>query len=157
MKAIRTLIVIVAGMVLLPFAMLFLYFVNGRAARPRRVAAETPESVGRAEKQLGRALPRDLRDFYMSGRHMKGGWFGLKDAAKEYKKLTKAPYGPRGQDWPAELFPIAERDEGYVCFDLAGGEVVIWDAEEIAGGNEGNAAWKRSFKPTGKPLPAYAG
>ena len=62
--------------------------------------------------------------------------------------ITAKPYGPNGEEWPRNLFPFADLLYGYVCYDLETGMIVEWDPEEIAGGNESKAAWKRSFART---------
>ena len=119
----------------------------------------TDADIARAEKQLGFALPGDLRQFYLSGGHRRradcGEYYSLKGLVDEYRMLTRKPYGPNGEDWPANLLPFEDQLESYAAYDLATGLITIWDSEEIIGGNESKAAWKRSFQPTGKTLAEY--
>ena len=69
--------------------------------------------------------------------------------------LTAKPYGPNGEEWPPNLFPFEDLLHGYGAYDRDTGLVTQWDPDEIAGGNESRAAWKRSFQPTGKTLAQY--
>ena len=119
----------------------------------------TDADIASAEKQLGFALPDDLKQFYLSGAHRRsaacGEYYSLKGLVKEYRMLTRKPYGPNGEDWPANLLPFEDQLESYAAYDLQTGLVTIWDSEEIIAGNESRAAWKRSFQPTGKTLVEY--
>jgi SMI1 / KNR4 family (SUKH-1) len=119
----------------------------------------TAADIAKAEKQLGFALPEDLKQFYLSGRHRRsaacGEYYSLQGLVSEYRMLTRKPYGPNGEDWPANLLPFEDQLESYAAYDLETGLVTIWDSEEIIGGNESKAAWKRSFQPTGKTLAEY--
>ena len=119
----------------------------------------TDADIAKAEKQLGFALPADLRQFYLSGRHRRpascGEYYSLKGLVDEYRMLTRKPYGPNGEDWPANLLPFEDQLESYAAYDLETGLITIWDSEEIIAGNESKAAWKRSFQPTGKTLEQY--
>ena len=128
-----------------------------RHRKPPRPLAETELTA--AKRQLGFALPDDLRQFYLAGTHHRrapcGEYYSLKAAVKEYRMLTRKPYGPNGEDWPANLFPFEDLLHGYAAYDRDTGRITLWDPEEIAGGNESNAAWKRSFQPTGKTLAEY--
>jgi hypothetical protein len=81
--------------------------------------------------------------------------YSLKAAIKEYRMLTAKPYGPNGEEWPPNLFPFEDLLHGYGAYDRDTGLVTQWDPDEIAGGNESKAAWKRSFHPTGKTLAQY--
>lgn len=143
------------GLLALPF--LLLHFLQAKLRGRRRPAKPANEAaIGRAERRLGRALPDPLRAFYRDGRNLKrtshGEHYGLAAAVEEYRMLTKAPYGPNGQAWPAELFPVTDLLHGYGACDLGSGEMVEWDPDEIAGGDESDAAWRRSFTRTGKSL-----
>ena len=115
--------------------------------------------IAAAEKQLGFALPADLKQFYLSGQHRGraacGEYYSLKGMVKEYRMLTRKPYGPNGEDWPTSLVPFEDQLESYAAYDIETGLITIWDSEEIIGGNQSKAAWKRSFQPTGKTLAEY--
>lgn len=134
---------------------------NPRAMRRKRKPAKpvTDADLLNAESQLGFKLPSELREFYLSGSHQRrsscGEYYSLKRAVKEYRMLTAKPYGPNGEDWPAVLFPFEDLLHGYAAFDRDSGLITTWDPDEIAGGNESKAAWKRSFQPTGKTLTQY--
>ena len=167
MKLLRALLIIVALLVsaiLAPILWLtgrMAVGPNPRALRRKQKPAKPLREVdlAAAEKRLGFALPADLRTFYRSGRHHRsapcGEFYSLKQAVKEYRMLTGKPYGPNGEDWPANLFPFEDLLHGYAAFDRDTGLVTEWDPDEIAGGNESKAAWKRSFQPTGKTLEEY--
>jgi hypothetical protein len=128
-----------------------------RHRKPPKPLAEAELTA--AENRLGFALPEDLGRFYLSGGHHRrapaGEFYSLKGAVKEYRMLTRKPYGPNGEDWPANLFPFEDLLHGYAAYDRYTGLVTLWDPDEIAGGNESKAAWKRSFQPTGKKLAEY--
>jgi hypothetical protein len=134
---------------------------NPRARRRKQKPAVplSDADLARAEQQLGFPLPEDLRDFYLSGRHHRsapcGEFYSLKQAVKEYRMLTGKPYGPNGEDWPANLFPFEDLLHGYGAYDRDTGLITQWDPDELAGGEESTAAWKRSFQPTGKTLTEY--
>ena len=121
----------------------------------------TETDLDKAETQLGFALPADLRQFYLSGRHRRpascGEYYSLKGLVDEYRMLTRKPYGPNGEEWPATLLPFEDQLESYAAYDLESGLVTIWNSEEIIAGNESKAAWKRTFQPTGKTLEQYLG
>ena len=160
MKAVRALLLILVLILMAPFVIVSGLAQQRKEERKRRTSDESDESVARAEKRLGRTLPEPLRAFYLSGRHKKrapeGEWFGLDGAVKEYRMLTRKPYGPEGQDWPADLFPLADLLHGYAGYEFATGEIVEWDPDEIVGGDESDAAWERSFTRTGKTLVQWA-
>jgi hypothetical protein len=160
-KALLVLLFILVAIIVAPFLFLSRYLPN-KEERRQRTRDENDETIAKAERRLGRKLPPPLREFYLSGRHRKrapeGVWYGLDGAVAEYKEVTREPYGPGGQDWPADLFPIADLLHGYAAYDFAKGEIVEWDPEEIGyGDDESDAAWRRSFKRTGKSLAQYAG
>ena len=135
-------------------------FARNYAKRHRKPPTPLTEAdLASAEKRLGFALPADLRQFYLSGRHKRpascGEYYSLKGLVDEYRMLTRKPYGPNGEDWPAKLVPFEDQLESYAAYDLETGLITIWDSEEIIGGNESKAAWMRSFQPTGKTLAQY--
>lgn len=119
----------------------------------------TEADLAKAERQLGFELPADLREFYLASKHRRraptGEHYSLKAAVKEYRMLTAKPYGPNGEDWPANLYPFEDLLHGYAAYDRNTGLITLWDPDEIAGGNESKAAWKRSFQPTDKTLAEY--
>ena len=119
----------------------------------------TEADIEKAEQQLGFSLPDDLREFYLAGRYRRGApcgeFYSLKAAVKEYRMLTAKPYGPNGEEWPPNLFPFEDLLHGYGAYDRDTGLVTQWDPDEISGGNESKAAWKRSFQPTGETLAQY--
>jgi hypothetical protein len=119
----------------------------------------TEADLAKAEKQLGFALPADLKQFYLSGRHRRrascGEYYSLKGLVHEYLMLTRKPYGPNGEDWPAHLLPFEDQLESYAAYDLETGLITIWNSEELIAGNESRAAWMRTFQPTGKTLEQY--
>jgi len=162
MKALKLLLGLVLLLLLAPFVLGSMVLGNRRERRQKRTREESDETIGRAEKKIGRAFPAALRDFYRSGRHRRstrqGEFYGLDGAVREYLMLTRKPYGPGGQDWPANLFPVADLLHGYGAVDLDTGEVVEWDPDEIAGGeDESDEAWARAFTRTGKTLAQWAG
>ena len=132
---------------------------RGQRRKPKPARPLTDADLARAEQRLGFAFPQDLREFYLSGRHRRaapsGEFYSLDAATKEYRMLTARPYGPNGEEWPAALFPFEDLLHGYGAYDLGSGLVTLWDPDEIAGGNESRAAWKRSFQPTAKTLADY--
>ncbi|HEU4956709.1 MAG TPA: SMI1/KNR4 family protein [Sphingomicrobium sp.] len=134
---------------------------NPRVRRRKQKPAKPLKEVDMlaAERRLGFSLPPDLREFYLCGRNHRaapcGEFYSLKAAVKEYRMLTGKPYGPNGEDWPTSLYPFEDLLHGYAAYDLQTGLITEWDPDEIVGGNESKAAWKRSFQPTGKPLAEY--
>lgn len=156
--------VLLVSAVLAPILWLSGRMAMGRNSRALRRKQWHPKplrelDVTAAEKRLGFGLPSDLRDFYLSGRNQRGApcgeYYSLKGAVKEYRMLTAKPYGPNGENWPANLFPFEDLLHGYGAYDRETGLIILWDPDEIAGGNESKAAWKRSFQPTGKTLLQY--
>ena len=132
---------------------------NYRKRHRRSPAPLTEDDLAKAEKKIGIKLPPDLQKFYLSGGHRRsahcGEYFSLNGMVDEYRMLTGKPYGPNGEDWPANLIPFEDQLESYAAYDLNTGLVTIWDSDEIIGGNESKAAWKRSLQPTGKTLAEY--
>ena len=155
MKPWRYALFMLIGLLALPFVLLhFLHAKMRRRRGPPKPAGDA--AIGRAERLLGRALPDPLRAFYRDGRNLKrtshGEHHGLAAAVDEYRMLTQKPYGPNGQEWPAELFPVTDLLHGYGAYDLDSGEIVEWGPDEIAGGDESDLAWRRSFTRTGQSL-----
>lgn len=157
-------IIIVGVIVMLPFVIwqqlqMTKPFRNYRKRHRKPPTPLTDADIEQAEKQLGFALPGDLEQFYLSGGHRRraacGEYYSLKDLVAEYQMLTRKPYGPNGEAWPPNLLPFEDQLESYAAYDLETGLITIWDSEEIIGGNESRAAWKRSFQPTGKALAEY--
>ena len=157
-------IIIVGVIVMLPFVIwqqlqMTKPFRNYRKRQRKPPTPLTDADIEQAEKQLGFALPGDLEQFYLSGGHRRraacGEYYSLKDLVAEYQMLTRKPYGPNGEAWPPNLLPFEDQLESYAAYDLETGLITIWDSEEIIGGNESRAAWKRSFQPTGKRLAEY--
>lgn len=165
MRKLLLLPLIVVGVILtLPFVIWqqirMTKFARNYRKRHRRARPQLTESdIALAERKLGFAFPEDLREFYLSARHMRparcGDYYSLKGLVAEYRMLTRKPYGPNGENWPANLLPFEDQLESYAAYDLETGLVTIWDSEEIIGGDESKAAWKRSFRPTGKTLAEY--
>ncbi|MDP9421881.1 MAG: SMI1/KNR4 family protein [Pseudomonadota bacterium] len=157
-------IIIVGVIIMLPYVVwqqlqMTKPFSNYRKRHRKPPAPLTEAEIGKAEKQLGFALPEDLKQFYLSGGHRRraacGEYYSLKGLVDEYRMLTRKPYGPNGEDWPANLLPFEDQLESYAAYDLETGLITIWDSEEIIAGNESRAAWKRTFQPTGKTLAEY--
>jgi hypothetical protein len=164
LRGIAIIAVVLVSAILAPILWLTGRMAIGPNPRALRRKQRTPKplremDMAAAEKRLGFRLPSDLREFYLSGRHHRaapcGEFYSLKEAVKEYRMLTARPYGPNGEDWPASLFPFEDLLHGYGAYDRGTGLVTLWDPDEIAGGNESKAAWKRSFQPTGKSLAEY--
>ena len=133
--------------------------ITGKKRRQKPVKLPTAEDLAKSEKLLGFALPADLRSFYLDGKFRGaapcGEFYSLRNAVKEYRMITAKPYGPNGEDWPANLFPFEDLLHGYAACDRDTGLVTLWDPDEIVGGNESKVAWTRSFQTTGKTLAQY--
>jgi len=165
MRKLLLLPLIVIGVILtLPFViwqqLRMTRFARNYRKRHRKIPPPLTEiDIAKAEKQLGFALPDDLKRFYLSGRHRRraacGEYYSLQGLVGEFRMLTSRPYGPNGEDWPANLLPFEDQLESYAVYDLKTGLITIWTSEEIIGGDESRAAWKRSFQPTGKTLEQY--
>jgi cell wall assembly regulator SMI1 len=82
-------------------------FRNYRKRHRKPPTPLTAADIEKAEKQLGFVLPRDLKEFYLSGGHRRradcGEYYSLKGLVDEYRMLTRKPYGPNGEDWPRNL------------------------------------------------------
>ena len=128
---------------------------RGKAAPPR---AASVEAVQRTEKKLGFEFPPALRTFFTERPSIGRGCsarFTLEEATREYRMATRQPYGPNGQDWPRNLFPFADLQPGYACFDLATSLIVEWDPEELGEDDDRPELWEQSFTYTGLSLPAW--
>jgi len=125
---------------------------------PPLAPAVNDAAIADAEAALGFALPQPLRQLYAQ---VADGGFGpgpgiltLQQLAETYRDLTATPPGPRGQKWPAHLLPITPDDMGRDCIDINSGEMVFWDAEELAEGFS-DTVWNRSFKRGEPSLAAW--
>lgn len=111
-----------------------------------------------AEAALGFALPPVIRHLYAAvgdgGFGPGGGFLSLTEMVEEYRELTSAPAGPRGQLWPTRLLPVVRMEPAFECIDRETGEMIAWDVEELTEGSS-NSHWERSFKPIAKDLEAY--
>jgi hypothetical protein len=150
---VRALLLILFLIVAIPFG-IFL-FVQSRW--PRRAPKPVTEAdLAAAEKKLGFVLPADLRAFFLPPRPRCrvecAETYSLREAVRQYRMVTKAPYGPNGQDWPSELFPFADLLPGYACYDLGTGLVTEWDPEDLGEEDDDPRLWDRSFRKTGKTL-----
>jgi hypothetical protein len=103
-----------------------------RIGRPLNPA--TDEAIAIAEKVLGRSLPSDLRQIYELS---DGGWGPgdgirpLTESVENYRGLCSEPFGPLGQPWPEELFPLYEEERVPVSYDLSSSKVLAWEADRI--------------------------
>ncbi|MEO5937868.1 MAG: hypothetical protein ABIQ43_02535 [Sphingomonas sp.] len=102
-------------------------------------------------------MPADLKHLY--GEVADGGFgpgaglFSIAQAVEAHREMSDEPAGPQGQEWPAGLCPLVDNEPGYSCIDLDSGEMIDWDPEEIEGYSD--AAWRRSFKPSGTTFGAW--
>ena len=155
---VRAILLVVLAIVVVPFA-IFLFFRERMPARARPPKPVTEADVAKAEKKLGFALPVDLKAFFMPPRPKCrmdcAELYTLREAVREYRMVTKRPYGPNGQDWPSELFPFADLLPGYACYDLGTGLVTEWDPEDLGEEDDDPRLWDLSFRPTGKALKAW--
>jgi hypothetical protein len=145
-------IFLVVAIIVAPFMLL-----RSSAFRRKRKPARpmTLEDIQKAERKLGFELPAELRSFFLDRPRMKQDCaerYTLDEAVKEYRMLTKSPYGPEGQDWPANLFPFADLLPGYACFDRDTGKIVIWDPEDLGEEDHRPDLWDKSFRPTRSSL-----
>ena len=120
----------------------------GGEAPARELSAAPDEArLAEAERRIGRPLPPEVRQLYAigdGGFGPGGGLLGLGELVARYHELTREPYGPLGQDWPANLLPLFDEDPQLICLDLDSGGIVEWDPEEIED-EESDADWQRSF------------
>jgi hypothetical protein len=129
---------------------------GGKAPSPELQSPPTEDQIAEAERRIGHALPEELRQLYAiadGGFGPGGGLFSLRELVSRYRELTKEPYGPLGQDWPANLLPIFDEDPVLICIDLESGRIVAWDPEEIED-EERDEDWQRSFIPQQASLAA---
>ena len=120
---------------------------GGEAPAPDLSAAPDEARLAEAERRIGRPLPPELRQLYAigdGGFGPGGGLLGLGELVARYHELTREPYGPLGQDWPANLLPLFDEDPQLICLDLDSGGIVEWNPEEIED-EESDADWQRSF------------
>ena len=155
-KLLRIIVVpifLLVALLLTPFVLMQSSVFPRRKAPPPRPA--TIEEVEKAEKKLGFELPADLRSFFLERPPMRQSCaerYTLDEAVKEYRMLTKSPYGPEGQDWPPNLFPFADLLPGYACHNRDTGKVVIWDPEDLGEEDDRPDLWDKSFRPTKSAL-----
>jgi hypothetical protein len=111
-----------------------------------------------AERALGFTLPPVIRHLYAAvgngGFGPGDGLLSLTEMAEEYRDLTGAPAGPRGQLWPVQLLPVVRMEPSFDCIDRQSGEIINWDVEELAEGSS-NRHWEKSFRPVARNLEAY--
>jgi hypothetical protein len=148
---IRAILFLVFAIVAVPFA-IFLFVRN---KMPRKAPKPVTEAdAARAEGKLGFALPGALRAVFMPPRPKCrvdcAELYTLGEAVREYRRVTKAPYGPNGQEWPRQLFPFADLLPGYACYDLETGLVTLWDPEDLGEEDDDPRLWDLSFRKTGK-------
>jgi hypothetical protein len=153
---VRAILLIVLAIVIVPAAIFLLV----QSRMPRRAAKPVTEAdVVKAEQKLGFALPGELKAFFLPPRPKCrvecAELYTLREAVKQYRMVTRAPYGPNGQDWPRELFPFADLLPGYACFDLGTGLVTEWDPEDLGEEDDDPRLWDLSFRKTGKALKAW--
>lgn len=152
---VRAIVLLVFAIIAIPFAV-FLLIQSKLRGKPRPAKAVTEADIANAERRLGFALPDELRTFFRPPRPKSSvdcaELYGLRSAVAEYRMLTREPYGPNGQDWPRELFPVADLLPGYACYDLNSGQIVEWDPEDLGEEDDDPKLWDRSFKKTGKTL-----
>jgi hypothetical protein len=121
----------------------------GMQAGPEALAPPPDEAeLERAEAAFGQPLPNEVRQLYAiadGGFGPGDGLLPLRQLVKRYGELTREPYGPLGQDWPKQLLPLFEENPVLSCIDLATGEIVAWDPEEIED-EDSDEDWQRSFK-----------
>lgn len=118
----------------------------------------TNAQIADAEATLGFPLPEDLKQLY---REVANGGFGpgqglysIDGLVAEYRDFTSEPFGPQGQDWPANLISICHDDPGEICLDRDSGKIIFWDPEELGEG-QGGKYWRRSFKDEAESLAAF--
>ena len=123
---------------------------QGAAAQPPCSAADLAAS----ERELGFALPGDLRHFYLEvangGVGPGDGLYRLEELLAKWREMTGEPVGPSGQKWPSTLLPIHGDRWDLTCIDLETGALTYFDPEEIDYGG-----WKKAFKPEAESLEAW--
>lgn len=156
-KFARLVLLVLFVLVSIPFA-IFLFVQSKIRRKPKPAKPVTMKEIERAEARLGFELPAALRAFFLERpamRHSCAERYSLDGAVREFRMLTKRPYGPSGQDWPRNLFPFADLLPGYACFDLETATVVEWDPEELEDEDDPPELWERSFTRTGCDLAAW--
>lgn len=153
---VRAILLIVLAIVIVPVA-IFLFI---QSKVPRKAAKPVTEAdVVKAERKLGFALPAELKAFFLPPRPKCrvdcAELYTLGEAVREYRMVTKAPYGPNGQDWPRELFPFADLLPGDACFDLETGLVTEWEPEDLGEEDDDPRLWDLSFQKTGRTLKGW--
>ena len=153
---VRAILFLLLMIVAIPFAI----FLAVQSRIPRKAPKPATEAdVATAEAKLGFALPDELRAFFLPPRPKCrvdcAELYTLREAVREYRRVTKAPYGPNGQDWPRELFPFADLLPGYACYDLGTGLVTEWDPEDLGEEDDDPRLWDLSFRKRGKTLKAW--
>lgn len=87
-------------------------------------------AVAKVEKDLGFALPPQLRQLYLEiGDGGFGPWFGIRrlsNWAKDYSKLRADLLAERGREWPEALLPIVYLNGKRICVDRKSGVVLLW-------------------------------
>ena len=121
-------------------------------------APASPESLDEAERRLGFALPRALRQLY--GEVADGG-FGpgsglLQNERGAERYLAVQGEAPRNQRWPDRLVPIVDDNPVLDCLDasVANGLVITWDPEDLWE-RVSDKTWQRSFAETAPSLEAW--
>lgn len=122
---------------------------GGMPAAPQQLhPAPGQQALALAEQGIGRPLPGDVRQLYAiadGGFGPGAGLMPLAELVDRYGEMTRAPFGPLGQDWPKNLLPLFDEDPVLGCIDMDSGEMVAWDPEEIED-EESDEDWHRSFK-----------
>ncbi len=129
---------------------------GGKAPSPDLSTPPDAATIELAERQIGRRFPEELRQLYAisdGGFGPGQGLFAIGELARRYLELTTEPFGPLGQEWPANLLPICEDSPALVCLDFETGVVIVWDPEEIED-EESDDDWQRSFRPEQESLAA---
>lgn len=122
----------------------------GEPAKPQALSEPPSDAaLGEAEVRLGFELPAGLRQLYAIGDGGFGPGNGLLSLAvlvKRYSELIAEPYGPEGEDWPANLLPLFEEGTRWLCIDRESANIICWDAE-LLDEEDSVEAWKNSFVP----------
>jgi hypothetical protein len=154
-KVLRAFVLIIFAIIAIPFAILL--FIRSKLPRKRTPPRPVTEAdFLKAEKKLGFALPDELKAFFTPPQPTLrvdcAERYTLGESVAQYRMVTKTPYGPNGQDWPRELFPVADLLPGYACYHLESGLVTEWDPEDLGEDDDDPRLWDLSFKKTGKSL-----
>ena len=134
------------------------YRIGGEApTEPTKLAGPpTQHALGEAERRIGRPLPPELRQLYSIGDGGFGpgdGLFPVAELIRVHSDLTDKPYGPGGQEWPANLLPLFDQAPQLLCLDTDSGRIICWDPELIEDVEEGED-WEQSFVPEADSLAA---